>query len=170
MSGPSLNDTLDAADDRTLRLSAPDISAERLERLIRFQRKLATAAARSRPLDAEALARLHEEALKESGLSARDAHELEALARAYSGRRWTLQALEQRLAIAKERIAQAGREGREPSGKDVQAARKLPDEIRQRSELTRLERRYGEATIGLLRARENELLALHETIGQIVRR
>lgn len=89
-----MNGDIDAADDRTLRLSAPDLTPERLARLIKFQ----------------------------------------------------------------------------PPAKEAQAARELPDEIRQRSALTRLERRYGEATIALLHARENELLAPHEAIGQIARR
>ena len=168
MSVPSENDDIDAADDRTLRLSAPRVTPERLDRLIRFQRKLAAAAQRTWPLDAEALARLHGEALKDSGLSAREAHALEALARAYCGRRWTLRALEQRLAEAKERIARAGREGRVPSARDLQAVQKVPEEIRQRSALGRLERRYGEAAIGLLHARECELLELHEAVGRLV--
>ena len=131
----------DAADDRTLRLSAPALTTERLDRYIAFQRALSAA-----PLsaDPQVVAAAHAEAIRTSGLSPREASEIDAVVRDFSGRR----AVERRL---RERLGTA--EG------DKRA--RVEKELRTRNDDADLERRYGQAVLQALRAREEALLALH---------
>lgn len=130
-----------AADDRTLRLSAPELTLERLDRYIAFQRALAAV-----PLsaDPQALASAHAEAVRQSGLSAREVSELDAVARDFSGRKAVAHRLRRRLQTA--------------SG-ELRA--RLEGELRGRDDDAALARRYGEEALEALKAREEALLALH---------
>src|SRR5207237_6226737 len=78
----------DAADDRTLRLAAPEVTVERLDRYLAFQRALSTVPLSAEP---EVLAAAHAEAVRTSGLSGREVSELDAVVRDFSGRRAVVQ-------------------------------------------------------------------------------
>lgn len=131
----------DRADDRTLRLAAPEVTVERLDRYLAFQRAMAAV-----PLsaDPQAVAAAHAEAVRTSGMSAREVGELDAVVRDFSGRRAVVQRVRERLeAAGGERRAQ------------------LEAELRGRDDDGALERRYGRAALDALKAREAPLLALH---------
>jgi hypothetical protein len=132
---------LDAADDRTLRLAAPEVTVERLDRYLAFQRALAAV-----PLSADpaAVARVHAEAVRSSGLSAREVGEIDAVARDFAGRRAVTRRLRERL---------------EGAGPELRA--RLEQELRGRDDDGAVERRYGRPALEALLAREEALLALH---------
>ena len=159
-----------AEDDKTLRLATPEITPEKLDRLISFQKSFLAAARKVGDKSDAALSAIHDEAVQKSGIPPREIAELEALVRAYAGRRWTLRALERRLAEAQKRLDEASAQHKPHEVRDLVAAEKLPEEILQRSKLTALEHRYGQAAIALLHEREAELLALHEELGKVLRR
>jgi hypothetical protein len=149
---------LDAADDRTLRLAVHPLTEEELAALIRYQETfLAIAEPTPGP---EALARAHTEALKASGLpDAKRVEQGNALLRTFCGQRWGVHKLKAKL------------QQLEPRGSEADVLR---DRIRE--ELARLERtdafarRYGEQALALLEAREDQLVALHSRMTQVLSR
>jgi hypothetical protein len=151
------------ADLRTLRLATPELNAARIEKFLAYQRRLAKVELTG---SAHAFSHAHEHALEGTGLSAREVAALEAVVRDYCGRRWTALQLEQRLANAKRDVDAALQAGRQPDKRDLRVIDRVPQELPGVSDLSRLERRYGAELIGLLRARESELIALHREIGQ----
>lgn len=132
---------LDAADARTLRLAAPEITVERLDRYLAFQRAMAAV-----PLSADPalVAAAHAEAVHKSGLSAREVGEIDAVVRDFSGRRAVVRRVRQRL---------------EGAGPEQRA--RLEQELRGRDDDGAVERRYGRPALEALLAREEALLALH---------
>ncbi|MDQ3263030.1 MAG: hypothetical protein M3Y59_05130 [Myxococcota bacterium] len=161
---------LQSADSKTLRLSVPVVTAERLDQLIRFQQRLVVEL-RALPSNEESTAaKAHQAAVAASGINARIINELEALVRVFSGRRWTVRKLEQRLLEARAHLAQAEASGAAPSPKEVAAVAKLPKEIALKQDPSALEARYGAEALGLLDARADELLALHEELTALQRR
>lgn len=153
-----LNDGVQAADDRTLRLAAHPLTEQELDALIRYQETfLAVAEPTPGP---DALARAHSEAMKASGLS--DARKVElgnALLRNFSGQRWAVSKLRDKL-------------------KQLEAKGSEADELRGRiqEELVRLDRtdglvrRYGGETIALLLRHEEKLLGLHTRLTRVLSR
>ncbi|HVE87450.1 MAG TPA: hypothetical protein VND93_31550 [Myxococcales bacterium] len=134
-------DDLQLADDRTLRLSAPALTVERLDRYVAFQRSLSAVPLSAAP---EAVAAAHAEAVRESGLSAREVGEIDAVARDFAGRRAVVRRLQERAGTA---------------GPELRA--RLEEELRGREDDAALERRYGREAVEALRAREEALVALH---------
>lgn len=130
-----------AADDRTLRLAAPEVTVERLDRYLAFQRALDAV-----PLSADpaVVAQAHAEAVRTSGLSAREVGEIDAVARDFSGRRVVARRLRQKL---------------ESAGPELRA--RLERELRGRDDDGAIERRYGRQALEALLAREEALRALH---------
>lgn len=161
---------LQSADSRTLRLSVPVVTAERLEQLILFQQRLVVELRALPANDETTAAKAHQAALAASGINVRFINELEALVRVYSGRRWTVRMLEQRLSEARAHLAQAQSRGETPSPKEVRAVAKLPQEIAIKRDPTAQEARYGAEALALLGARADELLALHEELTALQRR
>jgi hypothetical protein len=169
-SGDTVDD-LAAADDRTLRMAAPELTAERLERFIIFERawleqaKRVSGALMDTPSVWEAtLSAAHDEALKQSGLSAAEFSQLDALCRDFCGRRRISGELERHLAETKDRLDRAKAQGSTPSQKDVETAQRLSEEIARRKDAAALERRYGEQAVRLLTERAEELAHLHEEL------
>lgn len=168
-SGPHAE--VEHADNRTLRLSVPGLTVEKVDALIALQRawiaalKVAHAAG-----DSEAAARAYEKVAADSALARKEANELEALARAFAGEVWTVRTMKARLEKARQAIAEAEAAGTKPSGRDRVAVEKLPKELLTRQTPQSLERRYGAETIGVLRQREDVLLELHQELNALLRK
>src|SRR6185369_7653765 len=122
----------DGADDRTLRLAAPEVTVERLDRYLAFQRALFAV-----PLsaDPQVVAAAHAEAVRTSGMSAREVGEIDRVARDFSGRLAVVQRV-------RERMEAAGGERRA----------QLEAELAGRDDDGALERRYGRAALEALKA------------------
>jgi len=132
---------LGSADDRTLRLAAPELTVERLDRYLAFQQALAAVPLSADPAE---VAAAHEVAVRVSGLSAREVGEIDAVARDFAGRRAVVERVRQRL---------------EGAGPELRA--RLEGELRGRDDDGAIERRYGRQALEALRARGEALLALH---------
>lgn len=167
-SGPHAD--VEHADNRTLRLSVPGLNTEKVRALIAFQRAWIAELKAHPTSDTTAAARAYDKVAGQSGLSVKDANELEALARAFAGEAWTLRTLRERLAHARAAVANAEQQGQPPSPRDLLAVEKLPRELRTRETTHSLERRYGAETIALLRPFEEELVALHQELNALLRR
>ena len=149
---------MDAADARTLRLSAPSLTREGLEALVRYQEAfLAHAEATG---GSEALVAAHEHGLKASGLDVKRLELGTSLLRAYAGQRWTARRVRERLAELEK-------------GTDATAGEKA---ARARTELHRLEdleplaRRYGQPALDVLGEDEERLVALHARMQKALTR
>lgn len=150
---------LEAADDRTLRMAYLPVDGPLLDALVRYQRTYLSHADAGQ--GAEALVRAHTEALAASGLDSKTAEQGTAMLRAFSGRRWAAQKLQDKL--------------RQVEGQPGPQAEELRSRIRE--ELTKQEaatealaRRYGADTLALLRSREPELLDLHTRLTRLLSR
>ena len=161
MSRPDESELLDAADDRTLRLSVPSLTAENLDKLIDFQRRL-VGELRAHPIDDKAFSAAHQRAASAVGLSQKTLNELEAVARSFCGDRVALRTMEQRLEEAK------GKAQKTPA--DLRALEKLPKEIAAKRSTSTLGRRYREDVVALLETRQDTLMALHEELTALLRR
>ena len=135
------SDDFDAADLRSLRLAAPEVTVARLDRYLAFQRAMTAV-----PLSADprAVAAAHAEAVKVSGLSAREVGELDAVVRDFCGRRAVVRRVRRRMEAA------------DPPVRD-----RLEQELASRDDDGAVERRYGRQALEALLAREEALLALH---------
>lgn len=141
---------LSAADDRTLRMAMPPVDGALLDALVRYQETFLAHVGSDR--GAEVLARAHALAQTASGLEARALEQGIAMLRAFSGRRWTARKLDDKL-----RQLEAASEA---SAEELRT--RVRDELgKQERETVALGRRYGEATLALLRERETSLLDLH---------
>ncbi|NTX36717.1 MULTISPECIES: hypothetical protein [unclassified Myxococcus] len=141
---------LSAADDRTLRMAMPPVDGALLDALVRYQETF-LAHAGSDP-GAETLARAHGLAQTASGLDSQALEQGIAMLRAFGGRRWTARKLDDKL-----RQLEATSEG-----PPEELRTRVRDELgKQERETVALGRRYGEATLALLREREASLLDLH---------
>lgn len=154
-----------SGDEKTLRLSVPVVTTDLLEKVVAFQRRFVFEAERSADRSEAAIARMHQEAIDGSGLPPKLAGELEAVVRAFTGRRWTLRALERRLLDAQLRVEA----GKDATAKDLLLVQKLPAEIRARSEPGLIEKRLPPEALAWLQEREEELLGLHEKLGAFLR-
>lgn len=141
---------LTAADDRTLRMAALPVDGPLLDALVRYQETWLAHAEGGQ--GSEALARAHTAALTASGLTSQVAEQGHALLRAFSGRRWAVRKFQDKLRQL---------EGR--SGPEVDELRtRIQEELVKQERATGdLARRYGEATLALLREREGVLVDLH---------
>lgn len=143
---------LSAADDRTLRMAMPPVDGALLDALVRYQEAFLADAGSDRGSDA--LARAHALAQAASGLDARTLEQGIAMLRAFGGRRWTARKLDDKL----RQLETDG--GSDASAEELRA--RVRDELgKQERETVALGRRYGEATLTLLREREALLLDLH---------
>ncbi|NTX06633.1 hypothetical protein HUA74_42165 [Myxococcus sp. CA051A] len=141
---------LSAADDRTLRMAMPPVDGALLDALVRYQEAFLADVGSAR--GSEALARAHALAQTASGLDSQALEQGIAMLRAFGGRRWTARKLDDKL--------------RQLEGASEASAEELRTRVRdelgkQERETVALGRRYGEATLALLREREGSLLDLH---------
>ncbi|NMO16392.1 hypothetical protein HPC49_50160 [Pyxidicoccus fallax] len=150
---------LDAADDRTLRMAYLPVDGALLDSLVRYLRTYVSHAEAGK--GTEALVRAHSEALTASGLDSKKAEQGTAILRAFSGRRWAAQKLQDKL-----------RQIEGQTGATVEELReKLREELTKQETATEaLARRYGADTLALLRSREPELLDLHTRLTRLLSR
>jgi hypothetical protein len=155
------------ADARTLRLAHPDVSPERLEAFITYQRVLLKALIESSGDDwAGRFAFGHAKALKESGLDGLEQRRIATAVDAFAGRRWAARTVAERLEVAKKHVADAKARGAAPAAKELALVEKAPAELAELEDLHELEERLGAVTLSSLKAREAELLELHRAVAQ----
>lgn len=150
-------------DQRTLRLAQLQLTKERVDALVKYQRTVASHLAEpGHDGWAGHLAFAHAAGLKESGLDAQDARRLSAVAADYCGRRLQVIRLEQRLADARARIT-AGK----ASKKDADLAARIPSELLRVGDFSTFAGMHGPEGLAAVQAREAELLELHEKLARL---
>ena len=144
-----------AADDKTLRLSSIDVGPADVDAFIAYQRALRDELEFSPVCAAgwaEHLAEAHRRALEQSGLDAGRHARISPMAQDFAGKRMAVRRLRRRL---------------DELGGEVPT---LADEIRRLDTFDALERRHGASAIAALRAREEELVTLHEHVSPLLAR
>ncbi|MFT3707871.1 MAG: hypothetical protein QM817_09465 [Archangium sp.] len=138
-------------DLRTLRLASLQLTVERLEAFVVYQSTLLAELTRSSPGEwSGRYAFAHAAALTTSKLDLVEMGKLKALVGDFCGRRSTVAQL-------KERIAAGG-----DDAKIARARQELP----RLEDLSAFEERYGKEAVGLLMAREAELIQLHRELAK----
>lgn len=155
MANDELNDA--TGDERTLRLAAPEVTPEKLERFVRYRRRYLESLRAGDPGWVERVPAVQ----AEIGISTQEAGVLEALVRDFCGRRWADRLLSRRMAELQQLPA--------PSEREKKKLENVTQELKQRDTVTTLSRRYGKGTIDLLLAREDELLELHQEVEALLR-
>ncbi len=155
----SLSGAMDSADARTLRLSAPSLTPEGLEALMRYQEAF-LAHVEGPSGGVESLAAAHGQGLSASGLDEKAVGLGTALLRAYSGQRWTARRVRERL----------GQLEQQPDEASADKARRAREELRRLEDLEPLARRYGQEAVELLDAHEERLVALHARLQRALTR
>ena len=169
----AIPDEMQAADDKTLRLSAVEISRDDVDALLVYQRALRDYLEFSpvcRAAWVEQLAEAHRRSLSEAGLDPARHARLAPIAADFSGKRMTVRRLRERLRELNDRIARMQAEGAHVPAPDRELVGKLAAELSRLDELYPLERRYGADAIAALRQREDELVALHEQLSPLLAR
>jgi len=149
---PWRDPTLDAADDRTLRLSVVPFTPEQLEQFISYQEALLARASRA-PWTDGARMEAHEHARSHSGLDNHKLEQMGAIVRSFCAKRSVLRRLR----------SKQGELARAPAPDEELLAR-LSGELARLEDATAFTRRYGEGVTALLLAREEKLLALHDAV------
>ncbi|MBM7116350.1 hypothetical protein [Archangium primigenium] len=150
---------MDTADSRTLRLAAHPLTEAELQGLLRYQEAF-LAHVEAAGGEAAALVEAHDKGLAASGLAVKVVELGTAMLRAYAGQRWTARTLRERLASLADRTDEASRE----------RAGKIQGELRRIEDLEPLARRYGQASVDLLGAHEDRLVALHTRMQRTLTR
>jgi hypothetical protein len=147
------------SDARTLRLAHPDVSPERLDAFIVYQRVLLRALMETSGEDwAGRFAFGHAKALRESGLDALVQKQIAAAAASFCGRRSAVAEVQRRVAELKARAPNL-------NAREASLLAKAPDELKRLEDMTELEETLGRATMASFRAREVELLELHRAVA-----
>lgn len=150
---------MEAADSRTLRLSAHPLTEAELEGLVRYQEAF-LAYMEQAAVAHDAFPKAHELGLQASGLDLKVLELGNALVRAYCGQRWTARKVRARLAELEKQTDAASAE----------KARKARDELGRLEDLEPLARRYGQGAIDLLNQHEDRLVALHTRMQKALTR
>jgi hypothetical protein len=154
------------ADARTLRLAHPDVSPEKLEAFIRYQRAMLKALLETSGDDwAGRFAFAHAHGLKDSGLDALDQRRIASAVESFCGRRWSARTVAERIAEAKARVEEARAHGRELPPREAALVERGPDELKRLEDFSDLEATLGSVTLASLRAREADLLELHRAVA-----
>ena len=138
-------------DLRTLALARPELSQEALDGVVAYQRAVIDTAGSPWPSEARAI--------EASGLERGRLEVLLAAVRDFCGRRWAVR----KLAARRAELASHRENGR-LTPKDAEKLSRLEEEGTRVNDLSDLEARYGKEGLELLRAREDELLSLHERL------
>lgn len=150
---------MDSADARTLRLSAPPLTPDGLERLVRYQEAF-LAHLEGTASVGEAFTAAHEQGLAASGLDVKQVELGNSLVRAWCGQRWTARRV-------RERLGELERAGDAASAEKASRAR---DELRRLEDVEPLARRYGQEAVELLGEHEERLVALHARMQKALTR
>jgi hypothetical protein len=143
------------SDLKTLRLASLQLSPERLEAFVVYQRTLLAELARATATDwSGRYAFAHGHALAASKLDLVELGKLKSLVGDFCGRRTSLAQL-------KARIEKGG-----TTEKDLAVVARAQKELRRFEDLAPFEDRYGKDALALLLAREAELLTLHRDLAR----
>jgi hypothetical protein len=141
-------------DLKTLRLASIELTGDRLEQFVTYQRTLLVELAKSTEAEwSDRYALAHGHALAASRLDLVELGKLKALVGEFCGRRSALQAVTERAAQVTAVDA-----------KGLQVLERLEKELPRLKSLADLEERYGKAAVALLTAREDELVSLHRAL------
>lgn len=142
-------------DLKTLRLASLQLSAERLEGFIIYQRTLLAELARAPATDwSGRYAFAHGRALAACQLDLVELGKLKAMVGDFCGRRSAA-------AQVKERLARGG-----DTAKDAQMAARAEKSLPKLDDLTAFTARHGAEAVALLESREAELLMLHRELAK----
>ena len=169
----AIPDEVQAADDKTLRLSSVEIAPGDVDAFLVYQRALRDYLEFSpvcRAAWVEQLAEAHRRSLSEARLDPARHARLAPIAADFSGKRMTVRRLRERLRELNDRIARMEAEGARVPPPDRELVGKLAAELGRLDQLYPLERRYGAGAIAALREREDELVALHEQLSPLLSR
>lgn len=143
-------------DLKTLRLASLQLSAERLEAFVTYQRTLLQELGRAPAPDwSGRYAFAHGKALAACQLDLVELGKLKALVADYCGKRSAA-------LLVKERVAQAEQGG---TPKDAQLLERARKQLPKLDDLSGFSDRYGADALALLQAREAELLELHKALA-----
>jgi hypothetical protein len=143
------------SDLKTLRLASLQLSPERLEGFLTYQRTLLTELARAPASDwSGRYAFAHGRALAASQLDLVELGKLKSMVGDFCGRRSAAQHV-------KERLAKSG-----DSAKDAQIAERAQKGLPKLDDLSKFTARYGAEAVTLLESREAELLTLHRELAK----
>jgi hypothetical protein len=146
-----------SADLKTLRLASLQLSPERLDAFMTYQRTLLSELrAATAPDWSGKYAFAHGKALAASKLDLVEMGKLKSLVAEYCGKRSAVQAV-------KDRVEQAKTGG---SPKDAQVLERAKKELHKLDDLRPFTERYGDEATRLLQAREAELLQLHRELAK----
>lgn len=138
-------------DLKTLRLASLQLSAERLEAFIVYQRTLLAELARSKQGEwSGRYAFAHGHALAASKLDLVELGKLKSLVGDFCGKRSTIQQLKEKLS----------------AGGDAAKLARARQELPRLEDLTQFEERYGKEAVTLLMGRELELVQLHRELAK----
>lgn len=151
MASPNIS-PFGTADDRTLRMSAPHVDTEALQKWLAYQEAF-IGQARHLVGNANALAQAHELALKQAGLDGSQVEELSAVVRAFCGPRRVLI----RLKARQKELEQQGPKAQPVLDRVIPAIERL-------SRTEPFAQRYGAETLALLLHQEARVVALHEQL------
>ncbi len=147
------------SDARTLRLAHPDISPEKVEAFVVYQRTLLRSLMDASGEDwAGRFAFGHAKALKQSGLDPLDQKRIAAAAASFCGRRSAVSEVKARI-----RELQAHRPNL--NAREAAMLERAPEELARLEDLSELEATLGAVTMASFRAREVELLELHRAVA-----
>ena len=169
----ALSDDVLAADDKTLRLAAPLLTAERLEGFIRYQKAFLariTAAPLKKEQVHDYLADAHTAALEESGLDLPTHAQVAAFVTDFCGKRTTVRALSVKLKERQKKVAEIEARGDDVDPEELEIVGKLATELVRLDRFDPMDRRYGPDQVALLRSREQELVQLHNQIHDLLNR
>jgi hypothetical protein len=151
----STREEISAADDKTLRLAAPELTTGRLEAFVRYLERLGELLEATASTDAAALAACHQQALAASGLNPGTHAVLSALVADFAARRGAVLQLREKLAGLAE-------------GSEL--GQKLSLQLRRLQPVSPLERRYGAEAVALLMTREAQVVALQTRTTRLLAR
>lgn len=141
-------------DLKTLRLASIELTGDRLEKFVTYQRTLLTELAKSTEADwSGRYAFAHGHALAASQLDLVELGKVKAMVGEFCGRRSALRAVTERVGQVDASDAK-GRKVLERAEKELPRLKSVAD----------LEDRYGKDAIALLTAREDELVTLHRAL------
>ncbi|MBL8951358.1 MAG: hypothetical protein JNK82_11305 [Myxococcaceae bacterium] len=147
------------SDARTLRLAHFDITPDKVEAFVLYQRTLLRSLMDASGEDwAGRFAFAHAKALKESKLDPLDQKRIAADAASFCGRRSAL-------AEVKARIRELNQHRPNLNAKEHALLERAPTELARLEDLSELEATLGAVTLASFRAREVELLELHRAVA-----
>lgn len=153
--------TVEAQDFKTLKLSAPALSLEALDRYLAFQKSYVESLEGQSSRDSHLLAEAHRKAQAESGASIDEIGRIGSLCTDFAGKRVVELKLREHHGKVKASIEGARQSGKAADERDLELHQKLEEEFAQGSAYERVAKRWGAEAVQVLRQREEQILELH---------